>query len=270
MAVATSATAALSVGELLRTWRRRRSLSQLELSLNASVSSRHLSFVETGRARPSREMVLHLAEQLEVPLRERNALLLAAGYAPLYVERPLDAPEREAVRQALDRFLRAHEPYPALVVDRQHNLLAANDALSVLLDGVAPDLLEPPANGLRIALHPQGMAPRIVNFAQWSAHLLQRLRREAAITGDSQLEGLYEELAGYPGVELQPPHGELTEAEIVLPLRLRDADGELSFFSTISTFGTTVDITLAELSIEAFYPANAHTAMRMLRDIADA
>ena len=269
MAVATPATAPPTIGELLRTWRRRRSLSQLELSLNASVSSRHLSFVETGRARPSREMVLHLAEQLEVPLRERNALLLAAGYAPLYVERPLDAPEMDAVRQALDRFLRAHEPYPAVVTDRQHNLLAANDALAVVLEGVAADLLEPPANALRIALHPRGMAPRIANFAQWSAHLLQRLRREAAITGDSQLEGLYEELAAYPGVELQPPQAGLTEAEIVLPLRLRDADGELAFFSTISTFGTTIDITLAELSIEAFYPANAHTAMRMLRDITD-
>ena len=267
MAVATSATVPSPIGELLRTWRRRRSLSQLELSLNASVSSRHLSFVETGRARPSRDMVLRLAEQLEVPLRERNALLLAAGYAPLYAERPLDAPEMDVARLALDRFLRAHEPYPALVVDRQHNLLASNDALGVLLEGVAPDLLEPPANGLRVALHPRGMAPRTVNFGEWSAHLLQRLRREVAITGDSQLESLYEELAAYPGVELRAPHGELTEAEIVLPLRLRDPDGELAFFSTISTFGTTIDITLAELSIEAFYPANAHTAMRMLRDI---
>jgi transcriptional regulator with XRE-family HTH domain len=269
MAIATASAAAPAFGELLRSWRRRRSLSQLELSLNASVSSRHLSFVETGRARPSREMVLHLAEQLEVPLRERNTMLLAAGYAPLYVERPLDAPEMDAVRRALDRFLRAHEPYPAIVVDRHHNLLAANDALVALLEGVAGDLLEPPANAMRIALHPRGMAPRVVNFAEWSAHLLARVRREATITGDPGLGNLYEELAAYPGVELQPPHGELTEAEIVLPLRLRDADGELAFFSTISTFGTTVDITLAELSIEAFYPANAHTAMRMLRDIAD-
>jgi transcriptional regulator with XRE-family HTH domain len=270
MAVATAPAAPPAIGELLRSWRRRRSLSQLELALNASVSSRHLSFVETGRSRPSREMVLHLAEQLEVPLRERNTLLLAAGYAPLYVARPLDAPELDAVRKALDRFLRAHEPYPAIVVDRHHNLLAANDALTALLEGVAEDLLEPPANAMRIALHPRGMAPRVVNFAEWSAHLLARLRREATITGDAGLESLYEELAAYPGVELAPPHGELTEAEIVLPLRLRDAEGELAFFSTISTFGTTVDITLAELSIEAFYPANAHTAMRMLRDIADA
>src|SRR5258708_14549990 len=171
------------------------------------------------------------------------------------------------VRRALDRFLRAHEPYPAIVVDRHHNLLAANDALAALLEGVAEDLLEPPANAMRIALHPRGMAPRVVNFAEWSAHLLARVRREATITGDPQLASLYEELAAYPGVELQPPHGELTEAEIVLPVRLRDADAELAFFSTISPLGTTADITLAELSIEAFYPANAHTAMRMLRDV---
>ena len=173
MAVATAPT---PVGDLLRTWRQRRSLSQLELSLDAEVSSRHLSFVETGRARPSREMVLRLAEELQVPLRERNALLLAAGYAPVYQERALDAPEMEDVRQAVDRFLRAHEPYPAIVIDRQHDLLASNDASQLLLEGVAPGLLEPPANALRIALHPEGMAPRTLNLGEWSAHLLQRLQ----------------------------------------------------------------------------------------------
>jgi transcriptional regulator with XRE-family HTH domain len=268
MAVQETAAAAPAIGDLLRAWRRRRSLSQLELSLNAAVSSRHLSFVETGRARPSRDMVLHLAEHLDVPLRERNALLLAAGYAPLYVERPLDLPEMDSIRQALDRFLRAHEPYPAIVTDRHHNLLAANDALDVLLVGVAPELRQPPANGMRIALHPDGMAPRTINFGEWSAHLLQRVRREATATGDPELESLYEELAGYPGVAVEPPHPELTGPEIVLPLRIRDGDEELAFFSTISTFGTAVDITLAELSIEAFYPANARTANRMLRDVA--
>jgi transcriptional regulator with XRE-family HTH domain len=258
------------VGELLRAWRSRRNLSQLELALNADVSARHVSFLETGRARPSREMVVRLADELEVPLRERNALLLAAGYAPIYGERPLDASEMQPVRQALDRFLRAHEPYPAVVVDRHHNLVAANDALDLLLHGVAAELLEPPANGMRIALHPLGMAPRTLNLPEWSAHLLHRVRREAQLTGDPRLAELYDELRSYPGVHLAPAHAEVRPADIVLPLRLRDTegDGELAFFSTLSTFGTAADITLSELAIEAFYPANAHTAMRLLRDIA--
>lgn len=257
------------IGEMLRAWRQRRNLSQLELSLGASVSSRHLSFVETGRARPSREMILRLAEELEVPLRERNPLLLAAGYAPIYAARPLDAPEMANVRDALDRFLRAHEPYPAIVVDRYHNLVASNDALDVLLEGVAPELLEPPANGMRIALHPRGMAPRTLNLPEWSSHLLHRVGREAQITGDPELVSLYEELIQYPGVEPGPVHGELQSADIVLPLRLQDPDGEdeLAFFSTLSTFGTAVDITLSELAIEAFYPANARTALRLLRGV---
>jgi transcriptional regulator with XRE-family HTH domain len=266
MAVATAPT---PIGELLRAWRRRRNLSQLELALNAEVSSRHLSFLETGRARPSREMVLRLAEELEIPLRERNALLLAAGYAPVHSERSLDAPEMAPAREALDRFLRAHEPYPAVVIDRYHDLIAANDALDLLLHGVAPELLEAPANGMRIALHPQGMATRTLNLPEWSAHLLQRVRREAQITGDPQLANLYEELAAYPGVHITPLHADIHPADIVLPLRLLDTDGkgELAFFSTLSTFGTAADITLAELAIEAFYPANAHTAMRLLREI---
>jgi transcriptional regulator with XRE-family HTH domain len=256
------------VGELLRAWRRRRSLSQLELALDAAVSSRHVSFLETGRARPSREMLLRLAEHLEVPLRERNALLLAAGYAPVYGERPLENSDMEPVRRALDRFLRAHEPYPAIVIDRHHTLLASNDATQALLDGVAPELLAPPANALRVSLHPEGMAPRIANLAQWSAHLLTRLRREAALSGDAELERLHEELAAYPGVATEPPHDAVAGDEVVLPLRLRDGSGELSFFSTISTFGTAVDITLAELSIEAFYPADAHTANLLLAGVA--
>jgi transcriptional regulator with XRE-family HTH domain len=256
-----------SVGELLRTWRQRRSLSQLELALNADVSARHVSFVETGRARPSREMLLHLAEQLDVPLRDRNGLLLAAGYAPQYAERSLETPEMEPVRRALDRFLRAHEPYPAVVIDRHHNLVAGNDALGLLIEGVDPELLEPPANALRVTLHPRGMAPQIINLAEWSAHLLHRLRREAAITGDPELERLYDELSVYPGVSTDVGHEDTTGADVVLPMRMRDGDDELAFFGTISTFGTAVDITLAELSIEAFYPANARTAARLLRDI---
>jgi transcriptional regulator with XRE-family HTH domain len=264
-----AATAPTPIGELLRSWRRRRNLSQLELALNAAVSARHVSFLETGRARPSREMVIRLAEELEIPLRERNSLMLAAGYAPIHEERQLSAPEMATVRQALDRFLRAHEPYPALVVDRHHNLLTANDALELLLDGVDPELLEPPANAMRIALHPRGVAPRTVNLPEWSAHLLQRVRREAQATGDPQLSALYRELAAYPGVQLTMPHADILPGDIVLPLRLRDADGrgELAFFSTLSTFGSAADITVSELAIEAFYPANANTATRLLRMI---
>lgn len=256
-----------SIGDLLRDWRRRRSLSQLELALEADVSSRHVSFLETGRARPSRDMVLRLADHLEVPLRERNALLLAAGYAPAYVERSLEDPEMAPVNQALDRFLRAHEPYPAVILDRRHNLLSANDAVTVLTDGVAPELLTPPANALRVTLHPRGMAPRILNLEEWSAHLLHRLRREAAITGDAELERLHDELAGYPGVSVDAPHDTGAGHEIVLPLRMRAGERELAFFSTVSTFGTAVDITLDELMIEAFYPANAATATYLLQGI---
>jgi transcriptional regulator with XRE-family HTH domain len=256
------------IGELIRAWRQRRSLSQLELALEADVSSRHVSFLETGRARPSREMVLRLADHLDIPLRDRNRLLLAAGYAPLYTERSLEAPEMAPVHQALDRFLRAHEPYPAVVIDRHHNLVSANDALGALLEGVAAELLEPPANALRVALHPDGMAPRTLNLGEWSAHLLHRLRREAALTADPELRTLHDELAGYPGVCLEPPRDEGSAGDIVVPLRLRSGAGELAFFSTISTFGSPVDITLDELMIEAFYPANATTATYLLEGIA--
>jgi transcriptional regulator with XRE-family HTH domain len=256
------------IGDLLRSWRQRRSLSQLELALEADVSARHVSFLENGRARPSREMVLRLSEHLEIPLRERNRLLLAAGYAPQYVERSLEEPEMAPIHQALDRFLRAHEPYPAVILDRHYSLISANDAVAVLTDGVAPDLLAPPANALRATLHPLGMAPRILNLAEWSAHLLQRLRRQAAITGDPELEQLYEELSSYPGVSLEVPPDGRAGNEIVLPLRLRAGDLELTFFSTVSTFGTPGDITLAELTIEAFYPANAATAAHLLQGIA--
>ncbi|MBV9413481.1 MAG: helix-turn-helix domain-containing protein [Solirubrobacterales bacterium] len=267
MAVET-ATGRVPIGELLRSWRRRRSLSQLELALEADVSSRHVSFVETGRAQPSRDMVLRLSEHLEIPLRERNGLLLAAGYAPLYAERSLDEPEMSAVQRALDRFLRAHEPYPAVVLDRRYNLVSANDALAVLLEGVAPDLLEPPANALRVTLHPRGMAPQILNLKEWSAHLMHRLRRQAALTADPELDRLYDELAAYPGVCLKAPTDIDSGHDILLPLRVRAAERELAFFSTVSTFGTAVDITLDELMIEAFYPANAATASLLLEGIA--
>jgi transcriptional regulator with XRE-family HTH domain len=247
-------------GQLLRTWRQRRKLSQLDLSLTAAISSRHLSFVETGRARPSREMLLHLADRLELPLRDRNELLLAGGFAPVYAERPLDSADMSSVRDALDRFLRAHEPYPAVVIDRHYGIVGMNGAVAALTEGVSAELLgERPPNALRVTLHPDGMAPRIANLAEWSGHLLHRLKRQAANTGDPVLRELYDELAAYPGVELELEPG--SGDEIILPLRLRNG---LSFFGTVSTFGAANDVTLEELSIEAFYPADAATAERLL------
>ncbi len=249
-----------SVGALLRGWRQRRHLSQLEVATGAGVSARHLSFIETGRSRPSREMVLYLAEHLEVPLRERNRLLLAAGFAPTYRETDLEAPEMRAVRDALERVLAGHEPYPAVVVDRRWNLVTANRAATVLLDGVDPGLLTPPVNVLRLSLSPAGMAPRIANLGEWADHLLSRLHRQVLLAGDEDLAGLEAELRSYPGI---PPvrHGVEGPGEIAVPLRLRSGDrGELRLLSTVATFGTAVDITLAELSIEAFFPADAATA----------
>jgi transcriptional regulator with XRE-family HTH domain len=248
-----------AVGSLLREWRQRRRLSQLELALSSGVSSRHLSFVETGRSRPSAELVLHLAEELDVPLRDRNHLLLAAGYAPRFAEHDLDAPELGPIREAIDLLLRGHEPYPALVVDRHWGLVAANRALGALLGGVAPHLLEPPVNVLRVSLHPDGLAPRIVNLRQWRAHLLERLAREAFASGDPALAALHEELRGYG----EPAEGADAATYIAVPLRLRHGDGELSFISTKTTFGTAVDVTVAELAIESFFPADEQTAAAM-------
>ncbi|HEV2062012.1 MAG TPA: helix-turn-helix transcriptional regulator [Solirubrobacteraceae bacterium] len=248
------------VGVLLKEWRRRRHMSQLDLALDADVSARHLSFIETGRSRPSAEMVMHLAERLDVPLRDRNQLLLAAGYAPAYGQRPLDDPELGPVRDALDRVLKGHEPYPALVVDRHWGLVSANGAVALLTAGAAAHLLEPPVNVLRLALHPEGLAPRIANLAEWRAHLLDRLGREAVSTQDPALATLYDELAGYPGGDQPPAPPDLVAGEIAVPLRLRHEDGEATFISTVTTFGTAVDVTVSELSIEAFFPADDATA----------
>jgi transcriptional regulator with XRE-family HTH domain len=253
-------------GELLRQWRRRRHLSQLELSLRSAVSGRHLSFIETGRARPSREMLLHLAQRLDIPLRERNRLLLAGGYAPVFEEHSLDEARMGPVREALDRFLTAHEPYPAIVVDRHWNLVAGNRGVELLTQGVAPELLAPPANALRITLHPRGMAPRIVNFDEWSGDILLQLQRLVQVTGDEILAALYDELAAFPGVDAERSQGadDVTHG-VVMPLQLMVDDRELSFFSTVTTFGTPRDITLAELAIEAFYPADEATAAVLMR-----
>jgi transcriptional regulator with XRE-family HTH domain len=251
------------VGGLLRDWRRRRRLSQLDLALEAGVSARHVSFLETGRSRPSREMVLHLAEQLEVPLRERNRLLLAAGYAPVYEERSLEDPDMQPVREALDLVLAGHEPYPASVVDRGWNAVAVNRGAALLIRGCAPELLAPPMNVLRLCLHPEGMAPNILNLSTWRSHLLERVDRQVAITGDRDLALLRDEVAAYPA---PPPAPSEAIADIVVPLRFRAGDGtELRFLSTMATFGTAVDITVAELSIESFFPADVATA-RWVRD----
>jgi transcriptional regulator with XRE-family HTH domain len=249
------------VGTLLRDWRQRRRLSQLDLALDAGVSARHLSFVETGRSKPSSEMLLHLAEQLQVPLRDRNQLLLAAGYAPVFGQRALDDPEMQPVREAIELVLGGHEPYPALLVDQHWEMVAANRGVALITEGVAPDLLEPPVNALRVALHPEGMAPRILNLAEWRAHLLERLARQIAVTGDQALANLYAELAAYPAPPLESNGGRHSVAnDIVVSLRLDGGGRELSFFSTVTTFGTAVDITVAELAIESFFPADKGTA----------
>jgi transcriptional regulator with XRE-family HTH domain len=244
------------VGPLLREWRERRRLSQLELALEAGVSARHVSFIETGRSNPSADMVLKLAGKLEVPLRESNRLLLAAGYAPRYGALAFEAPEMDPVREAIDRVLAGHEPYPALVVDRQWELVAANQGIGLLTAGAAPALLEPPVNALRLALHPDGVAPRILNLPEWRGHLLERLERQARTSGDPGLAALLDELRGYPGGEAHGAPGH----DVFVPLRVLGPDGtELSFLSTVATFGTAVDVTAAELSIESFFPADAAT-----------
>jgi transcriptional regulator with XRE-family HTH domain len=250
------------VGELLRDWRHRRRLSQLGLAVEADVSARHLSFVESGRAKPSREMLLHLAEHLDVPLRERNVWLLTAGFAPVHPETPLDAAEMAPVRMALDKILAGHEPFPALIVDRRWDLVLANaPATAILTDQVAPELLVPPVNTFRVSLHPDGLAPRIANLAEYSAHLLTRLRRQALLSGDAGLDELHDELLTYPGVHDGPVSTAVDpDTLLFVPLVLRGPDGgRLSFFSTIATFGTALDVTVAELAIESFFPADPAT-----------
>ncbi|MFD1545178.1 helix-turn-helix transcriptional regulator [Nonomuraea guangzhouensis] len=255
------------IGELLRDWRYRRGLTQLDLALQADVSARHVSFVETGRTIPSRSMVLRLAEQLDVPLRARNRLLLAAGYAPIYPERPLDDSGLGKAYEALQRILRGHEPYPALALDRHWNLLLANNAMNVFLDDVDPALLEPPVNMMRLGLHPDGFAPRVRNLAQVRAFLLPRLARQVAGTGDPELSALYEEVLAYG--DAFGDHGEAPvpdPADIALPVRITYRGHELCFFSTITTFGAAFDITLEGVAVEAYFPADEATT-RLLGDL---
>jgi transcriptional regulator with XRE-family HTH domain len=261
---------ARSFGEHLRDWRMRRRMSQLDLASEAEISTRHLSFVETGRSVPSREMVLRLAERLDVPLRERNALLVAAGYAPMYRERALDDPALSAAREAVQLILKSHEPYPALAVDRHWNLVAQNAVVPLLLARADPALLAAPVNVLRLSLHPQGLAPHIVNIGQWRHHLLERLRQQIQLTGDSTLHALQEELRRYP----MPHDADDTRLEgellgVAMPLRFRTDAGVLSFISTMTVFGTPIDVTLQELAVETFFPADAFTG-EALRKLASA
>ncbi len=250
-------------GPLLREWRRRRRLSQLDLALETGVSARHLSFVETGRSRPSAEMVLHLAEGLDIPLRQRNRLLLAAGHAPVFEQHEIDDPEMTPIRQTLQLILDGHDPYPALVADRGWELVASNRGMAMLLEGVAPELLEPPVNVYRVALHPDGMASRVANLAECREHLLTRLQRQIMLSDDPALKTLYDEVSAYPGPDEREPHIPGTDdgSELAVPVRLRTSDGgELAFISTLATFGAAVEVTASELSIESFFPLNRQTA----------
>jgi transcriptional regulator with XRE-family HTH domain len=256
-------TTARTFGDHLREWRQRRRMSQLDLAGEAEISTRHLSFIETGRAQPSREMVLNLAERLDVPLRARNVLLVSAGYAPVFSERPLDDPALRAARHAIGLVLKGHEPYPALAVDRHWTLREANAAVAPLLAGVAPALLEPPVNVLRLSLHPLGLAPRIANYAEWRAHLLARLHHQVDVTADAILVALLDELRALPKPSLAragPPAAAADYGGVVVPLRLITERGTLSLFSTTTVFGTPIDITLAEIAVEAFFPADEATA----------
>ncbi|PGH58746.1 transcriptional regulator [Azospirillum palustre] len=259
------------VGALLRSWRQRRGLSQLDLACEADISTRHVSFLETGRSQPSRGMLIHLAERLDVPLRERNALLVAAGFAPVYSEHSLDSPAMQAARKAVDLVLTGHEPFPALAVDRHWHLLAANRAVAPMLEGVSAELLAGPVNVLRLSLHPGGLAGRIGNWAQWRDHVLSRLTRQIEAGADPVLVALRSELQGYPA----PASGYEGEYEaghhhdVVVPLRLHTSFGLLNLFSTTTVFGTAVDVTLSELAIEAFFPADPETAERLRRALAD-
>lgn len=270
MMTSTASAPTRPVGELLREWRQRRRMSQLDFATEAEISTRHLSFVETGRAQPSRDMVMRLAELLDVPLRERNELLIAAGFAPVFAARALDDPALQSARKAIDLVLKGHEPYPALAIDRHWNLVAANSMVGPFMAGASTELLQPPVNVLRLSLHPQGMAPQIANPLQWREHLFARLRRQIEVSADARLVALLKELMSYPapartGREDMRVNGN----DVVVPLSLNTPAGTLNFISTTTVFGTPIDVTLAELAIEAFFPADEHTT-QALRQMAAA
>jgi transcriptional regulator with XRE-family HTH domain len=255
-----------NLGSLLRAWRERRRVTQLDLALDAGISARHLSFVETGRSKPGREMLLRVLEQLKVPFREQNRLLLAAGYAPAYPERRLEDPNLAPVREALDLVLSGHEPYPALVVDRAWNMVAANRAMLALTESVEidPDLLEPPVNVMRVGLHPRGLGPLFVNLGDWHAHWIKRLEGQLAATGDEELASLIDEVAGYPVPE---PEADVAAgfdtSEMLGSVRVRTPDGELAFFGMFASFDTPFEVTTSELAVELLFPADRATAEKL-------
>ncbi|MFF2328490.1 MULTISPECIES: helix-turn-helix domain-containing protein [unclassified Streptomyces] len=277
------------VGPLLRSWREQRRISQLELALRADSSARHISFIETGRSRPSEDMILRLAEQLDIPVRDRNALLVVAGYAPRYAQTALDDPSLGALREGMERLLQGYEPYPALVVDGMYDVVAANRGIAMLLEGVAGHLLTPPLNAMRLTLHPEGLAPRIRNLREWRADLLAQMERQIALARSAGLRKLYEEVAGYPAPKgtgttededagagdaepaesgrrgggpgrEKPGAGPASSPPFALPLRIEHGGRVLSFVSSIATFNTPMDVTVAELAIETFLPADHATA----------
>ncbi|MEU5412056.1 helix-turn-helix domain-containing protein [Streptomyces clavifer] len=257
------------VGPLLRGWREQRRISQLELALRADSSTRHISFIETGRARPSEQMILRLADHLDIPVRERNALLVVAGYAPRFTETSLADPAMGALREAMERLLAGYEPYPALVVDATYTVVAANRGIQLLLEGVSGHLLSPAPNAMRLTLHPEGLAPRILNLPEWRADLLAQMERQIALVRSPELRSLYEEVAAYPVPE-PPPGAPATTAvggggvpSLALPLQILHDGQVLSFIASIATFNTPMDITVAELAIETFLPADRATADRL-------
>jgi len=253
-------------GALLRRWRQHRGLTQLALAHEAEVSTRHLSWLETGRSEPSRAMLMRLAECLELPLRERNTWLRAAGYAALYAEHTIGDAALAPVRETVQRLLDAHAPYPALAVDGRWQLVAHNRIVPMLLQGLPPALTTPPVNVLRLSLHPQGLAPRIRNLPAWRAHLLARLDRQARRSGDPALQRLLDELRGYgPAAGDDSDARDTLEAgaELALPLWLDSPAGPLHFLSTVTVFGAPHDVAVAELAIETLLPADAATAERL-------
>lgn len=249
-----------TVGNLLKSWRERRRKSQLDLALDAEISTRHLSFVETGRARPSREMILLLAEELEIPLRERNKILIVAGFAPVYSEKGFDDVSLSAARRAVDLILKGHEPFPALAVDRHWNMVAANKTVPLLLTEISPELLKPPVNVLRLSLHPEGLAPRIVNLHEWREHLLSRLKKQVEDTADFRLEELLRELRSYKITGRRSEKISNERAGIIVPLKIESKFGTLSFISTTTVFSTPVDVTVSEIALETFFPADEETS----------
>lgn len=257
-------------GDHIRVWRQRRRMSQLELALDAEISTRHLSFVETGRSAPSRRMILTLAERLEIPMRERNVLLVAGGFAPQYPEHDFASPELSGARSVIDLVLKGHLPYPAFAIDRRWNILASNRSLPRIYEGVAEALITPPVNALRLTLHPQGMAPRVINLAEWRRHVLARLRAQIAVTVDDGLTELYAELKSYGEDDEEDPRAGDGRIGPLIPFRLATELGPLSFLTTTMVFDTPLDVTLSELIVECFFPADAETTERVKTMAADA